>query len=95
MPDASGNPGLPHLDICFEDIVGDLPRVLQRIYADAGMTLSQASLDRMMQWEQENSMHKHGEFRYSLSELGLDEAVIRERMASYFDFLDQLAGQAA
>jgi hypothetical protein len=89
------NPGLPHLDIRFEDIVGDLPRVLQRIYADAGMTLSPTSLERMMQWEQENSMHKHGEFRYSLAELGLDEAVIRERMAGYFDLLDQLAREAA
>jgi hypothetical protein len=89
------NPGLPHLDVRFEDIVGNLPRVLERIYADAGLPLSRDSLDRMLQWDKDNSMHKHGEFKYSLAELGLDEAVIRQRMAGYFDFLDQLAREPA
>lgn len=89
------NPGLPHLDVRFEDIVGDLPKVLRRIYDDAGLSLAPASLDRMVQWDRDNTMHKHGEFRYSLEELGLEEAVIRERMASYFAFLDQLAAREA
>jgi hypothetical protein len=89
------NPGLPHLDIRFEDIVGDLRKVLERIYADAGLELKRDSLGRMLQWDKDNTMHKHGEFKYSLAELGLDEGVIRQRMASYFDFLDQLAGKAA
>jgi hypothetical protein len=89
------NPGLPHLDVRFEDIVGDLPKVLERIYADAGLALRAEALDRMRRWERDNSMHKHGEFKYSLAELGLDEAVIRERMAGYFAFLDQLAKEAA
>jgi hypothetical protein len=95
MENRRANPGLPHLDIRFEDIVGDLRTVLERIYADAHLPLSRASLDRMLQWDRDNSMHKHGEFKYSLAELGLDEAVIRQRMASYFDFLDQLAREAA
>ena len=91
----AANPGLPHLDVRFEDIVGNLPKVLERIYADAGLTLSRESLDRMLQWDRENAMHKQGEFKYSLEELGLDEAVIRQRMASYFEFLDKLARDAA
>lgn len=89
------NPGLPHVDVRFEDIVGNLPKVLERIYADAGLKLNDASLQRMHQWEEDNRMHKHGEFKYSLEELGLSEAVIRERMAGYFEFLDQLAREAA
>lgn len=89
------NPGLPHLDVRFEDIVGNLPKVLERIYADAGLELRPASLERMLQWDRENAMHKHGEFKYSLQELGLEEDVIRQRMAGYFDFLDQLAREAA
>ena len=36
-------------------------------------------------------MHKLGEFKYSLAEVGLDEAVIRDRMRSYFELLDRLA----
>jgi hypothetical protein len=89
------HPELPLLDIRFEDIVRDLPKVLERIYADAGLTLTRQSLDRMLQWDKDNTMHKHGEFRYSLEELGLDEAVIRERMADYFAFLDELARVSA
>jgi hypothetical protein len=89
------NPALPLLDIRFEDIVGNLPKVLERIYADAGLTLSRDSLDRMLRWDEENRMHKHGEFKYSLAELGLEEEAIRDRMASYFELLDQLAREAA
>jgi hypothetical protein len=94
LANRQANPDLPLLDIRFEDIVGGLQRVIQRIYADAGLALSPQSLARMLQWDKDNRMHKHGEFRYSLEELGLDEGVIRSRMASYFDLLDQLAGKA-
>ena len=48
----------------------------------------------MLQWDRDNTMHKHGEFKYSLEELGLSEAVIRDRMASYFELLDRLARKA-
>jgi hypothetical protein len=89
------HPELPLLDIRFEDTVGSLPAVLERVYAHAGIPLDQASLDRMLQWDRANAMHKHGEFRYSLEELGLDDAVIRDRMARYFELLDTLARKAA
>jgi hypothetical protein len=89
------HPELPLLDVRFEDIVGSLPVVLARIYADAGVPLSDASLDRMLRWDAENAMHKQGEFKYSIQELGLEEATIREKMADYFELLDQLAGRAA
>lgn len=89
------NPDLPLLDIRFEDIVGNLPKVLERIYANAGLQLRRESLTRMLQWEKDNTMHKHGEFKYSLAELGLEEDVIRNRMADYFDLLDKLKKEAA
>lgn len=95
LANREANPGLPLLDIRFEDIVGRLTKVLERIYADAGLTLSRASLHRMLEWDRSNVMHKHGGFRYTLQELGLDEAVIRQRMARYFKLLDQLAEEAA
>jgi hypothetical protein len=49
----------------------------------------------MLQWDRNNAMHKQGEFKYSLEELGLDEAVIRSRMPRYFTLLEQLAGEAS
>jgi hypothetical protein len=89
------HPELPLLDVRFEDIVGSLPAVLERIYADAGLRLDEASLARMLAWNAENAMHKQGEFKYSLEALGLEEAVIRDKMSDYFELLDELARKAA
>ena len=68
---------------------------MERVYAPAGIALGKASLDRMLQWDRDNAMHKQGEFKYSLEELGFDEGMIRERMADYFALLDTLARKAA
>lgn len=85
------HPDLPLFDVRFEDIVRSLPQVLRSIYAEAGIQLTEASLSRMLRWDAENAMHKHGEFKYSLADLGLDESVIRQRMSSYFELLGSLA----
>jgi hypothetical protein len=45
----------------------------------------------MLHWDERNAMHKLGKFEYSLADIGLDEPVIRDRMRSYFELLDQLA----
>jgi hypothetical protein len=89
------HPELPLLDVRFEDIVGSLPAVIERIYADAALDLDDASLGRMLAWDAENAMHKQGEFKYSLEELGLREETIREKMADYFELLEKLAREAA
>jgi hypothetical protein len=95
LANREAHPELPLLDVRFEDIVGNLASVVERVYADAGLPLSREALERMLQWDRENAMHKAGEFKYSLQELGLDEAVIRNRMGRYFALLDKLAGGPA
>jgi hypothetical protein len=88
------HPQLPILDLRFQDIVSALPETIERIYAHAELPLTAASRDRMIAWNAANAMHKHGEFRYSLADAGLDEAVIRQRMAGYFALLDRLDAEA-
>ncbi len=88
------HPDLPLLDVRFEDVVGDLSGVVERIYAHAGMTLTDGAHADMLRWDAENAMHKHGAFTYSLEDVGLDEREIRERMSGYFALLDELAGPA-
>ena len=88
------HPDLPLLDVRFEDVVGDLSEVVERIYAHAGMTLSDGARANMLRWDTENAMHKHGAFTYSLDDVGLDEGEIRERMSGYFALLAELAGPA-
>lgn len=94
LANRQSHPDLPILDLRFEDIVGDLPNVLVRIYRHAGLTLTEAARDRMARWNAENAMHKLGEFRYSLADAGLEEATIRRRMAGYFDLLENLRAKA-
>ena len=83
------------LGVPVYELLGGPTRQRIRVYAHAGIPLSRASLDRMLQWDRDNAMHKHGEFKYSIEELGLDEGVIRVRMADYFELLDNLAREAA
>jgi Sulfotransferase family len=85
------HPDLPILDVRFEDIVGGLPSTLQQVYDFAGMALTAQARDRMLGWAAENTMHRLGEFSYALAEAGLDETVIRERMAGYYALLESLA----
>jgi hypothetical protein len=94
LANRQAHPDLPILDLRFRDIVGALPETIERIYAHAGMTLTPSSRERMLAWNQANAMHKHGEFKYSLADAGLDEAVIRQRMAGYFALLDRLDAAA-
>lgn len=84
------HPELPILDLRFQDIVDDMPATLQRVYDHAAILLTDQARERMLAWAAENTMHKQGEFKYSLADAGLEEAVIRERMADYFEHLNQL-----
>lgn len=93
LANRQAHPELQILDLRFEDIVGALPAILQRIYDHAGMTLASAARDKMLAWDAANTMHKLGEFKYSLADAGLDEAVIRARMSGYFQHLDALASK--
>jgi len=88
------HPELPILDLRFEDIVGALPEAIERVYRHAGIELTEAARNRMLAWNAENTMHRLGEFKYSLEDAGLSEAIIRERMAGYFDLLDSLESEA-
>jgi hypothetical protein len=90
LANRKAHPDLPILDLRFEDIVGALPEVVDQVYAHTGMELTPASRRRILDWNETNRMHKLGEFQYSLAEAGLDEAVIRERMAGYFEHLENL-----
>ena len=85
---------LGFVDVRFEEIVSRLPEVLERIYRKAGVSLTQPSFNRMLMWDSANSMHRHGEFKYSLEAFGLDEQVIRHKLANYFEFLQTLEREA-
>ena len=92
LANRQAHPDLPILDVRFEEVVGALPATLERIYDHAGMTLGAAAHERMLAWNAEHTMHRLGEFKYSLADAGLEEAVIRKRMNAYFNHLATLSG---
>ena len=84
------HPELPMLDLSFDEVNKSMDSAIEKIYAHAGMSLSEASRQRMRQWSIDHPMHKNGPFKYSLEEFGLNEAKIKQDMAGYLDLLKTL-----
>lgn len=95
LQNRAANPDWPMLDLSFDELTRALPASIERIYAHVGLPLSMESRQRMLAWDADNAMHKHGEFRYSLAEFGLSEMQIRRDMSGYLDFLRDRFGDAA
>jgi len=93
LANRSAYPGWPLLDLSFDEITRAMPAAIDRIYAHVGMSLRDDARSRMLRWEADNAMHKHGEFRYTLEEFGLSETQIRLDMRDYLDFLQTRFGQ--
>lgn len=84
----SEHPDLPLLDVRFEDVVGDLASVVERIYRHAELPLGDDALAAMLRWDAENTMHKLGRFTYSFEEAGLDPDAVARRMRRYIEFVE-------
>ena len=78
------------LDIPFSASIKDPDRCVREIYEYAGVSLSQASFDRMREWTQANPQNKYGKHRYSLEQYGLTPEGIREAFSEYESFNDDL-----
>lgn len=70
-----------------------LASAVEKIYAHTRMLLTDRARRRMAQWDADNAMHKHGQFRYTLEEFGLSEPRIRSGMHAYLQFLDTRFGR--
>lgn len=79
-------PDIPMLDVHFKDSFEDLEGVVRRVYELAKEPLTTASLDRMMNWDATNPMHKHGVHKYTLDDFGLTKSQIEESCPNYSAF---------
>ena len=81
------HPHLNVLDIGYAELLGSTENVVGKIYAHAGMALSDRALQAMRDWEQENALHKHGAHKYTLEQFGLTremaQAKYRDHIAHY------------
>lgn len=88
-------PDIRFLDVRFQDVVGDAQAVMRRIYDFAEAELRPESLQRALDWNAANPMHKQGVHKYSLDDYGLSAAAIDEQFAGYIALIESLPDQAS
>ena len=89
----ASRPDIRFLDIDFHRVMHEVPEVMRRVYANAGMELSDASLARIVDWHQRNPQNKKGVHRYSLADFNFTEAMIEHSFADYIALVDRVAAQ--
>jgi hypothetical protein len=83
------HPELNLLDISYTELTGNAGRVAERIYAHAGMPLSQKARQAMQQWDTDNKVHKLGVHQYSLEEMSLTREAVQNQYRDYIDRFNQ------
>jgi hypothetical protein len=71
------------IDLSYRDIVNNGIESVSRIYATAGLEMSNESRESMLAWEHANAQHKHGRHRYELADAGLTEQDIATAFSGY------------
>lgn len=78
------------VDIAYSEITGDWRAAIKRIYAAAGVELSDEARAAMQAWEADNPQGKHGELRYTIEQYGLSRDEIRLACAPYLQRFENL-----
>lgn len=84
------HPEIKFLDLPFEQVVGDVPTTLRKVYDFCGVELSPESRQRVVAWNDANPMNKQGVHKYSLADYGYTEEMIEQVFAGYVDFIKRL-----
>jgi hypothetical protein len=71
------------LDVHYADLVSDPMAQLERVYDFAGLRLEPAAADAARRALGSSPRHRHGRHVYSLSDFGLDPAVVRRHFDAY------------
>jgi hypothetical protein len=89
----ANRPSIPQiLDIHFRELTGPVTPVIRKVYDFLGVELTEASLRRMLDWNDGNPQHKKGKYVYALADYGLTEAMVTEMFASYVGFMEERFG---
>lgn len=70
-------------DISYPDLTRSIDKVMQGIYAHAGLPLSDRATAAMLAWEQSHAQHQHGTHRYTLEQFGLTREDAEEKYRDY------------
>ncbi len=84
--DRDALPAAQSLDVRFDELMASDMATVERIYARAGLPLSDSARAAMAAFIADNRRGKHGQVVYDLrGDFGVDPAVVRERFKFYFE----------
>ena len=78
-------------DIDFAEFQSDPMPIIERLYAFAGETLTEKARERMLAWQRNTPVDKHGRHEYDTASLGIDMTELGAR----FGFYDHTQGARA
>jgi NAD(P)-dependent dehydrogenase (short-subunit alcohol dehydrogenase family) len=76
-------PDSAFVDVSYYDLVGDPLREVRRIYACAGLELTESAEAAMRRVLARNVQHRHGRHSYDARDFGLSSAAIEDAFADY------------
>jgi hypothetical protein len=78
-------PALPVTDLDFAATVADPMTAVRRVYADAGLGLTDHAAGRMQRWREHDRRRRLPSHRYAPRDFGLSAEQIRDRFAIYLE----------
>ena len=73
------------VDVHYSTLVGDPFGVMEKLYEQAGVALTQPIRTSMQQWLDAHPQHQAGRHDYDLADYDLDRATVEARFSSYLD----------
>ena len=70
-------------DVLYADITADWENALQGVYDFLGLPLTDEARNAMQGWLDSNRQHQHGAHKYQLTDFGLHEEQVAERLSFY------------
>jgi pyruvate/2-oxoglutarate dehydrogenase complex dihydrolipoamide acyltransferase (E2) component len=74
----------------FETLIKNPETAIRIIYQFIGESLSETSLEKMLNWDRTNVQHHHGRHDYSLADYNFDEKQLLDQFADYVEFVSAL-----
>lgn len=87
------HPEFPVHDINYKDATNNVRKTIEHIYRFLDEPLRHEALERMLKWDRNNPIHKHGKHRYTLEDFDLTAAEINSQCKNYLEFYEQQFGR--
>ncbi|MDG2002651.1 MAG: sulfotransferase [Novosphingobium sp.] len=71
------------IDISYHDMMSDHVETVRQIYEWSGLTMSDAHIDAIREWQANNAQTKHGTHKHSPEEFGMNPDQINAQFAAY------------